>query len=100
VGDGPATASIVIEGFRENRSIVVEGLTQGIADGEIVRPWIKFPGETTNSEGVASRAVTIFDADDQLGDFEWTRQTSKKTYVYFRTEDGTQQSLRFIIPGR
>ena len=33
---GPATQSIIIAGERQNRSIIVDGLTQGLAEGTIV----------------------------------------------------------------
>ena len=99
VGSGPDTTSIVIEGSRANRAIIVDGETSGIAAGTTVRPWIKFPGETQYTQGAASRQIVAV-GDLGAGEFTWTRQTSKKTYVYFRTEDGTSQSLRVIIPGR
>ena len=99
VGSGPVTNSIVLEGSRENRTIIVDGSTSGIAAGTTVRPWIKFPGETQYTQGAASRQIVAV-GDLGAGEFQWQRQTSKKIYVYFRTEDGTQQSLRIIIPGR
>ena len=60
---------------------------------------IYFPGETQYTQGSASRQIEAV-GDLGAGEFQWQRQTSKKIYVYFRTEDGTQQSLRVIIPGR
>ena len=99
VGSGPVTTSMVIVGSRENRTIIVDGSTSGIAAGTTVRPWIKFPGETQYTQGAASRQIVAV-GDLGAGEFQWQRQTSKKIYVYFRTEDGTQQSLRIIIPGR
>jgi len=99
VGSGPVTTSIVIVGSRQNRTIIVDGETSGIAAGTTVRPWIKFPGETQYTQGAASRQIEAV-GDLGAGEFQWQRQTSKKIYVYFRTEDGTQQSLRVIIPGR
>ncbi len=104
VGTGPVTASIIIAGergeVRDRPGILVDGVTQGIAEGTIVRPWIKFPGETTYSQGVAQRSVAIFDASEELGEFAWQRRTGKKIYVYFRTEDDAVQSTRIIIPAR
>jgi hypothetical protein len=99
VGSGPDTTSMVIEGSRENRTIIVDGSTSGIAAGTTVRPWIKFPGETQYTQGDASRQIVAV-GDLGAGEFQWQRQTSKKIYVYFRTDDGTNQSPRIIIPGR
>jgi hypothetical protein len=100
VGSGPTTQSIIIEGERQNRSIIVGGATQGIAGGTVVRPWIKFPGQTEYSQGTAQRTVAIIDPAEQIGEFAWQRRTGKKIYVYFRTEDGAVQSTRIIIPAR
>jgi len=75
VGSGPTSQSIIIAGERQNRSIIVDGVTQGIADGTVVRPWIKFPGQTEYTQGTAQRMVEIFDPAEELGEFEGQRRT-------------------------
>lgn len=100
VGEAPGDASIVIAGEREGRRIVVEGVTTGLAEGTVVRPWIRFPGQTSYTQGTAQRTVAIVDQDQQIGEFAWQRRTGKRTAVIFRTEDGTVSSTRIIIPAR
>jgi hypothetical protein len=100
----PEPPSITITGergeVRDQPGILVDGVTQGIADGTVVRPWIKFPGQSAYAQGTAQRTVSIFDPADELGEFIWQRRTGKKIYVYFATEDGAVQSSRIIIAAR
>jgi hypothetical protein len=59
---------------------------------ETVRPWIRFPGETTYSQGSAVIPVA---AD---GSFTWSRKSGKKTYVY--VAHGGTRSNTVAIPAR
>ena len=74
--------------------IMVDGITTGFDEGDLMVPYIKFPGETSYSEGSARPAV---DAD---GEFYWQRKTGKKIYIYFKNEDGTVKSDRIIIQAK
>ena len=88
--------SIVIVGERTNISgkpgIQVDGQTSGLAPGSTVKPWFRFPGETSYVEGSARPVVQ---AD---GSFTWQRKTGKKFYAYVTSDDGKVQSNRVIIP--
>ena len=100
----PEPPSITITGergeVRGQPGILVDGVTVGIADATIVRPWIRLPGQTAYAQGTAERTVSVFDVADEIGEFTWQRRTGKKIYVYFATEDGAVQSKRIIIPAR
>jgi hypothetical protein len=61
-------------------------------DSQTVRPWIRFPGETTFSQGSAVIAIA---AD---GSFTWSRKSGKKIYVYIA--HGTTRSNTVTIPAR
>lgn len=91
----PETKSITITGSRTTVSgkpgITVDGVTTDLKEGSTVKPFIRFPGETTFVEGTARPVVTN-------GSFTWQRKTGKKTYVYFTSSDGKVQSNRVIIP--
>ena len=93
-----STKSITITGERGTVNgkpgIKVDGLTTGFAEGDKVKPWIKFPGQTSYSEGSAR---PVIDAD---GEFYWQRKTGKKIYVYFTNEDGSVKSDRIIIQAK
>jgi hypothetical protein len=99
VGEAPIEASILIEGSRENRRINVEGLTTGLAEGTVVKPWLRFPGQVGFTEGAAQRSVQIVDEDLQIGEFSWGRNTGKRTAVQFRDADGLR-SNSIIIAAR
>lgn len=92
------TASIMISGsrgeVRGKPGIIVEGRTTGFGQGAILRPWVRFPGQTSYSEGVASILV----AED--GEFTWQRRTGKKTYVSVRSADESVASNRIVIAAR
>jgi hypothetical protein len=77
--------SITITGSRDNRAIKVDGTTTGIADGTVVKPWLRFPGQTGFSEGAAQRSVTN-------GAFSWGRNTGKRVAVEIRTLDGLRSN--------
>ncbi len=91
----PATPTIMIEGTRgsgENANrVFVEGTTTELV-GEVVTPFIRFPGETGFSAGTGVRTVS------ELGNFEWQRQTGKRVSIQFRFEDIRSNSL--IIAAR
>jgi hypothetical protein len=93
-----STKSITITGERGTvkgkPGIMVDGLTTGFAEGDLMVPYIKFPGQTSYSAGSARPAV---DAD---GEFYWQRKTGKKIYVYFKNEDGSVKSDRIIIQAK
>ena len=71
----PPTPSILITGSRDGQRIEVSGSAMHLTS-QTVRPWIKFRGQSTYSEGTA---VIPIAAD---GTFTWSRKTNRKTYVY------------------
>jgi hypothetical protein len=73
--------------------VVVEGESIGFAAGTVLKPWVKFPGQTAYSETPAQVIV----ASD--GTFTWSRKTGKKMYVYLKAPDGTT-SNRLIFLAR
>ena len=91
----PVTKGLVITGERTTVSgkpgIRVSGIATGFAEGTTVKPWFRFPGETTFVEGTARPVIVN-------GEFEWQRKTGKKFYAYFTSEDGSVKSNRVIIP--
>ena len=70
--------------------IVVNGVTTGLADGDTVKTFVRFPGQTTYTEGSVRPVVSN-------GTFVWQRKTGKRVAVYFSTMDGSVQSNRIII---
>jgi len=92
VGIAPIEASILIEGSRDGRRINVDGLTTGLPAGTVVKPWLRFPGQTGFTEGAAQRSVQIVDEDLQIGEFSWGRNTGKRTAVQIRTLDGLRSN--------
>jgi len=94
----PTTKTIVITGERATvkgkPGVVVDGITTGFAAGDKVAPWVKFPGQTSYSEGSARPAI------DAEGEFYWQRKTGKKIYVYFTNENGDVKSDRIIIAAK
>jgi hypothetical protein len=96
---GSSTQSIAIVGTRTTvkgkPGIVVDGLTTGFDEGAAMVPHIKFPGQTSYSEGSARPKV---DADSE---FFWQRKTGKKIYIYFTDElTGLIKSDRIIIQAK
>ena len=91
----PTEVSIVITGSRTQvrgkPGIVVTGSTTGMGMGAILRPWMRFPGQSSYAEGSASILV------DTAGEFTWQRRTGKTIYVSIRTEDGSVKSNRLVI---
>lgn len=91
----PASPSLVISGTRQNvrnkSGIRITGTATELGDGVVLRPWIRFPGQTY-AEGTARILV------DTAGGFAWQRSTAKKSYVYVATPDGTLRSNRVTIP--
>ena len=98
--DGPVipdpvnVATMTITGTRDGRAVIVQGTSVGIVAGIVVRPWVKLQGQRSYSQGVASGVI------GSDGAFTWQRKTGKKTYVYFRSEDGSTRSARVIVAGR
>lgn len=87
--------SIVITGARGQVSgkpgIVVDAVTSGLPEGTVLKPWIRFPGQTSYTEGSARLRI------DAKGEATWSRKTGKKAYVYLSTEDDQVKSNRVII---
>ena len=77
--------------------IKVEGTTTGFAKGAVMVPWLKFPGETSYSEGSARPGV---DKVRKLGKFFWGQKTGKTISVYFTSEDGDVKSDPIIIQAK
>ena len=73
--------------------IIVNGRTRGLKQGSTVKAWVKFPGQTTYSEGTIKAKVAG-------SKFTWSRKTGKKTYVYFTTENEQTKSNVIIIPAK
>ena len=83
--------SITITGTRDGERIMVTGTTTGFGVGAILRPWTRFPGQTTYTQGTASILV------DAQGGFTWERRTGKTIYISIRSQDGTVESNRLIL---
>ena len=99
VTDGSvSTKTILIVGERGTVSgkpgILVDGTATGFDAGATVKPFVRFPGQSSYTEGSARPVISA------VGDFEWQRKTGKKTYVYFTSDSGDVQSNRVIIPAK
>lgn len=92
---GPAQGSIVITGSRGvvkgSPGVIVTGTSTELGAGAILRPWLRFPGQTSYAKGTARVLV------DASGAFTWQRRTGKVVYVYMQTEDASLRSNRVII---
>jgi hypothetical protein len=89
-----AERSLVITGARDAadaRYIRVSGTAAGMT-GEVLTPWIRFPGQTSYAAGTSRPTVS------SDGTFTWQRLAAKKTFVYFTGE--SVRSNRVIIPAR
>ena len=84
----------ILDGFRNGQRIDVIGTATGFAEEDILRPWIRFPGQTGFTEGAANIAI------EQDGDFNWGRKTGKRTAVQIRSADGDIRSNTVIIEAR
>jgi hypothetical protein len=91
----PSVKSISIVGERTTVSgkpgIRVDGTAVGFATGDAVKPWVRFPGETSYAAGTARPTISA------VGEFTWERKTGKKIYVYFSSADDVIKSNRIII---
>jgi YVTN family beta-propeller protein len=91
----PVVPSITITGTRTEvrgtPGVAVTGSTTGFGMGAILRPWIRFPGQTSYTQGTASILV------DAQGGFTWQRRTGKTIYILIRSEDGNVVSNRLIL---
>jgi hypothetical protein len=83
--------SITITGSRDDKRIKVTGIATDLAD-KTLRPWIRFPGETSYREGIAVIAPAVD------GTFTWQRKTGKKATVYITHEETRSNTV--IIPAR
>lgn len=94
----PVQRTIVIVGDRGLESgsaggvIFVEGTTTGFAVGDPVVPFFRSPGQTEYVAGSSRPKI------DLQGGFTWKRNTGKKTFVYFTSEDGSVKSNTAFIP--
>lgn len=95
IPERPAAPTITITGTRtdvKGASVVrVAGATTGFGVGAILRPWIRFPGQGSYTQGFVSIIL------DSRGEFTWQRRTSKTLYVLMRSADGTVESNRLIV---
>jgi hypothetical protein len=69
-----------------------DGVASGFATGSEFIPYIRFPGETTYTQG------SVRPTTDASGSFTWSRKTGKKVYVYVTSSDGVVRSNRAIVP--
>jgi hypothetical protein len=92
------TPSIMITGtrgeVRGRPGIIVSGVAHGLAQGVVMHPWVKFPGQTSYQQGAARIGV------DESGEFTWQRRTGKKIYISLRSADGEVHSNRLIMQRR
>lgn len=72
--------------------IRVTGEATDLAPGTVLRPWIRFPGQSSFAQGTARVVV------DERSRVVWERMTGRKVYVYLQTEDGVTRSNRITIP--
>ena len=90
------TPTLVISGTRQDvrgkPGIRITGTASDLDPGTILRPWIRFPGQASFTQGAAQIQV----ADD--GTLTWERNTGKKTHVYIQTQDDLTRSNRVTIP--
>ncbi len=87
--------SITITGMRTEvrgkPGVIVTGTTTGFGMGAILRPWIRFPGQTSYTQGSARIPV------DVQGGITWERRTGKTIYISIMSEDATVKSNRLIL---
>lgn len=85
----PVAKSIVITGsrglVRGRPGIKVSG-SSTLAKGAVLRPWMKFPGQPSYTEGSARILI------DANGDLQWQRRTGKKIYV-FVSDDSARSNM-------
>ncbi len=97
-GSPPVEQSILISGtrgeVRGRPGVIVTGAAEGFDMGAILKPWFRFPGRTSYSEGTARILVSTD------GEFTWSRRTGKLIYISIRSEDGSVRSNRVIVPAR
>ena len=91
----PVDQAIVITGSRTNegkgRRILIEGSTTGMS-GMWVTPHFRFPGRSDYRAGVLSVPI------DDSGTFRWSRNTSRRIFVYF--DGGGVRSNTIVIAAR
>ena len=87
----PPEPSITITGTRDGQRITVTGTAMHLTS-QTVRPWVKYPGQTAYTQGIAVIPV----APD--GTFTWSRKSGKKAHVYIA--HNTTKSNTVTIPAR
>jgi hypothetical protein len=89
----PRQSTITIVGSRskDGARIEIDGTSTDLV-GKYVRPWFRFPGQTSYTQG--SAVITV--AAD--GAFTWSRKANKKAYVYFT--QGAIKSNTVVIGAR
>lgn len=94
----PAIPTITITGTRGDvrgkPGVNVTGITEGLSPGTMLKPWFRFPGQDTFTEGRATILV------DPAGAFTWSRQTSKRITVIIKSADGAATSNTVTIKVR
>ena len=91
----PVMPAITITGTRGDvrgkPGVVVTGATTGLGVGAILRPWTRFPGQSSYTQGATSILV------DAEGAFTWERRTGKTIDVVIGSADGSVESNRLIV---
>ncbi len=88
----PGAPTVIISAVRtqvRGRPGVIVSGSSTLEMGAILRPWVRFPGQVSFSEGSAQVLA------DESGDFTWQRRTGKKVYVYMTA--GELTSNRIVI---
>jgi len=85
--------TITITGSRDGERIIVTGIATELT-GKTLRPWRRFPGQATYTEGKAN----ITPAAD--GTFTWKRKTVRKATTYVYIAHGATKSNTVTIPAR
>jgi hypothetical protein len=85
-------SSITILGTRDGRRISILGISIGLNPLARLHPWIRVSGQANFTRG---SAIIPVGAD---GSFEWSRRSSKRTFVYVATLKGETRSNAVLIP--
>jgi hypothetical protein len=95
VTPGPAERpSVTITGSRNGKRIEISGTAIDFGMGGTLRPWLRFPGQSSYSEGSATILVSM------EGTFEWGRKAGKRLSVYVQTPDRSVRSNAVTIQAR
>jgi predicted outer membrane repeat protein len=85
----PTPRTLVITGTRDGAKVRIRGTSTGLS-GSVASPWVRLAGQVGYKQGVNLRPIAA------NGNFDWSRTSLRKTYVYF-TADGIV-SNRVIFP--